>query len=442
VFGSGGRRRDGGVTFVSAGSTVDRLQFAVRDACTFVSNSLVCLLEAIDARLDTSFRGYDELFETITLGFDHAVRDVPLLGGGARLIYHHNLRWDGAQLRVAPKPAPRRHFDGFADYTGFVRGALHQLDGNMASPGRTWPLSWLGTISRGYDSATSAALAREAGLRRVITHDESRPGERDDGLAVAQALNLDCVLVDRLAWRKSPAPLEPLFLAADAQGKEIMVAGTAAELERTVLVTGHGGDTAWSTRSPAGTDLARGSHSGLSMTEYRLHAGFAHVPVPFIGLRQLPDLMKLSQSPEMAEWDLGGGYSRPVCRRILEEAGVPRGSFGTSKTGASNRFLRGDDPWSSRGKRAFFAWLHVRRHDYGIRRPALLEVRGLILGIEMALLLSRHAPKVFGRRFQSVARALARRLKERGVRDLAFAWAIDTVRSAYRVTPERKGEAT
>jgi hypothetical protein len=254
-------------------------------------------------------------------------------------------------------------------------------------------------------------------------------------------LNLDCVLVDRLAWKKCHAPLEPLFLAADAQGKEIMIAGTAVELERTVLVTGHGGDTAWSTRSPAGDDLARGTHSGLSMTEYRLHAGFIHLPVPFIGLRQLPDLKKLSQSPEMAEWDLGGGYSRPICRRILEEAGVPRGSFGTSKTGASIRFLRGEDPWSSRGKRAFFAWLRVHRRDYAIRRSALLEARCLIPGLETALLLSRHTPKVFSRRFQSVARALARRLEGRGVRDLAFAWAIDTARNAYRVTPEREDTA-
>ena|SRR5687768_12711048 len=46
VFGSGGRCRQGSVTFVSAGSTVDRIQFAVRSNCTFVSNSLAGLLEA------------------------------------------------------------------------------------------------------------------------------------------------------------------------------------------------------------------------------------------------------------------------------------------------------------------------------------------------------------------------------------------------------------
>jgi hypothetical protein len=30
-------------------------------------------------------------------------------------------------------------------------------------------------------------------------------------------------------------------------------------------------------------------------------------------------------------WDVGGDYSKPIPRRIIEEAGVPRGTFGVSK---------------------------------------------------------------------------------------------------------------
>lgn len=307
---------------------------------------------------------------------------------------------------------------------------------NMSCPERTQPFAWLGTISRGYDSATCAALAREAGLRRVITHDESRPGTRDDGLIVAKALNLDCVMVNRLAWKSHPS-LEPLFLVADAQGKEIMIAGTPTGLDRVVLVTGHGGDTAWSTDSPAGESLARTSHSGLSMSEYRLHAGFIHLPVPFMGLRQLPDLAKLSHSVEMTAWDFGGSYSRPICRRILEEAGVPRDMFGISKTGASIRFLRGEDAWSPGGKRAFFAWLRMHRPDYGMPLRVLLEARCLLLGLDIALLLGRHRPNFLSRRFRSVARALARRIKGSGLNDIAFIWAIDTVRKSYSSSQTR-----
>jgi hypothetical protein len=30
-------------------------------------------------------------------------------------------------------------------------------------------------------------------------------------------------------------------------------------------------------------------------------------------------------------WDIGGAYSRPLCRRLVEEASVPREIFGVSK---------------------------------------------------------------------------------------------------------------
>ena len=33
----------------------------------------------------------------------------------------------------------------------------------------------------------------------------------------------------------------------------------------------------------------------------------------------------------MATWDISGNCSRPICRRILEEAGIPREMFGREK---------------------------------------------------------------------------------------------------------------
>lgn len=445
VFGSGGRRREAGVTFVSAGSVVDRIQFATRHNCTYVSNSLACLLEGIDAQLDPAFRGYDEFFEHINLGIDQEFPDLPIVGGRIGFTYYHNLLWDGSQLRMTPKPAPRRDFGKFENYTAFLRTALQRIGENMSSPERTRPLDWLGTISRGYDSATCAALAREAGLQRLFTHDESRPGTRDDGLAIAKALNLYCLMVNRLAWKSQPSP-ESFFLAADAQGKEVMVAGTPMGLDGLVLVTGHGGGAAWGKKfkvrrlpsNPPGDvrqGLARNWHAGLSMTEYRLHAGFIHLPVPFMGLRQLPDLLKLSNSSEMAPWDIGGNYSRPIARRILEEAGVRRDMFGTLQTGASIRFLRGEDAWSPGGKRTLFRWLRRHGPDYGMSLRTMLEVRYLLRGLEIALLLTPQRPEFLRRRFRSIAFRLARQIKKRGFNDLAFVWAIDTVRKSYRLAP-------
>jgi hypothetical protein len=73
--------------------------------------------------------------------------------------------------------------------------------------------------------------------------------------------------------------------------------------------------------------------SGASLMEYRLVAGFLQCPVPMIGGRQIADLRRLGRAAELAPWSIGGDYDRPVARRIIEEAGVPRDAFGTQKRG-------------------------------------------------------------------------------------------------------------
>jgi hypothetical protein len=435
VFGSGGRHRGDEVIFVSAGSTVDRLHIAVRDDCTFISNSLACLIGISGARPDTTFRRYAAFFATIKEGTDKALTDLPVLNGAVQLIYHNNLRWDGRELHIVSKPQQRRDFSSFERYAGFLRGALKRIGENMSSGERKISWSWLGTISRGYDSAACAALAREAGLRCVMTHNESRPDVPDDGSIVARALDLNCFVVNRLAWKDRPL-LEPLFLAGDAQGKDIMLAGAHSELRRTVLLTGHAGDSAWSL-SPHrfGETMGRAAHSGLSLTEYRLHAGFIHLPAPFMGLRQQPDLVSLSRSAEMSPWKVGHAYDRPICRRILEEAGVARDVFGVAKTGASIRFLSGEDAWSQRGKHALFAWLRKHRADYGLKRQSLLRARLFLWTLELTLLLQRKTPALLRGHLRAGARVLAQMIQRSGLNDLAFFWAMDTVRKSYRPPP-------
>jgi hypothetical protein len=404
---------------------------------------LTCLLEGIGAVLDASFRGYGDLFHQIIHGVDQDLPDLPIVGGRVRFTYFHNLSWNGSEIRTAQKSAPQRDFGTFESYTGFLSSALQRIADNMASRTRKQPLEWLGTISRGYDSATCAALACSAGLKRVLTQDESQPGITDDGAAIARRLNLQPLVVKRSAWKAQRSP-EALFLAADAWGKEVGLAGTPLSLNGRVLITGHAGGTAWGMTFKTGAapsnasgepplhSLVRSSFSGLSMTEYRLHAGFIHLPVAFMGLRQFPDLLKLSNSSEMAEWDIGGEYSRPICRRLLEEAGVARDMFGTRKTGPAIKFLRGEDAWSPTGRRAFFRWLRKHRADYAISLSTLLELRGLLGALDIAFETQVRGRGWIRRKARRFGFRLAERIKAMGMNDLAFVWATDTVRESYR----------
>jgi hypothetical protein len=109
-----------------------------------------------------------------------------------------------------------------------------------------------------------------------------------------------------------------------------------------------------------GSNLVRKDLSGLALCEYRLWAGFLHCAVPFWGARRLRDLNAISLGPEMRPWDVPGSYSRPICRRIVEEAGVPRTAFGTVKAGVSVWHHDQADFLSAPSRADYLAWVRRR----------------------------------------------------------------------------------
>src|SRR5437667_4986741 len=68
VFGSGGRLRNSTATFVSSGTTVDRLQSLETTDATWVSNSLPCLLAAVGGEPDPAYGAYFRDFGSIKPG--------------------------------------------------------------------------------------------------------------------------------------------------------------------------------------------------------------------------------------------------------------------------------------------------------------------------------------------------------------------------------------
>src|SRR5205807_1788478 len=273
VFGSGARRRGGGVTFVSSGSTVDRLHSHEVAGRVCVANSLACLLVAIGADVDPTYAGYYADFKSISDGLARYARSVATSAGPVRLTYFHNLVWDGRALRERPKPAPRRDFGDFAAYRGFLEASLAGLAQNLSSSDRAVPLRMLGTISSGYDSPAVTVLAQPYGLQEAIAFEPSSSGAPDSGGAIAHAL----------------------------------------------------------------------------------------------GVRQIGDVSALSRSSAMAPWDVPGAYSRPICRRIVEPAGVPRDAFGVRKQTASVLFFERDDMLSPGSLAEYGEWLREHAADWSER---------------------------------------------------------------------------
>jgi len=346
VAGSGARLRGLSLRFVTAGNTVDRLQSldlpSGRGAAarTLVSNSLACLLAVSGARVNPRYRFYRRDLQSVVRGLGKFKSTLDPSLGPCRLWYFDNVDWDGGALRPVQKPEPKHDFSAFEGYYDFLHGTMGRVARNAADPARDHPLGLIGTMSSGYDSTTVSTLARDHGLREVITFGEARTHEDDSGTVAARHLGLHAILVRRDAWRQHHLPEVP-FLAAEGGGEDRFFLEAEEHLRGKLLLTGYHGDKVWS-KSPYGPDsldphpaIKRGDRSGLSLTEYRLLAGFVHCPVPFWGARRIHELVAISRHPHMKPWDVPGDYSRPICRRIVEGAGVAREAFGRTKLAAS-----------------------------------------------------------------------------------------------------------
>jgi hypothetical protein len=429
IFGSGGRLRGESVTFVSAGATVDRLHALQTQGQVWVSNSLACLLAAVDGTPDPSYPQYFEDFETITRGIRDYKRTLETSAGPVQLTYYNNLKWDSELLTEEEKPNPARDFSSFAKYREFLEASLRQLSENMAAEGRNYPYKMLGTLSTGYDSPTVVTLAQKVGLREVISFTGSRSGEADSGEEIAEILGVRLLLIPRDAWYSTELPEVP-FIASDAKGEDVYFKGAEDKLMGRALLTGFHGDKMWDRDTKALTeDIVRGDQSGLSLTEYRLWTGFIHCPVPFMGVRQIKAVNAINHSPEMLPWDVSSSYSRPICRRIVEEAGVPRDKFGSRKNVASVLFFEQKGFLSPGSLNDYMRWLQ-QKHIYTSKGRTQNSLRALAGTATRAL---DAVAKVAPRRLRYM-RSLAYRLAYFERRELfhhVFPWAIEHAKKRY-----------
>ena len=161
----------------------------------------------------------------------------------------------------------------------------------------------------------------------------------DSGVKAAQALNLDIhqYEYDDTGGARHMAFPEAEFLATGMGGEDYAYYKFEDRLQHKLFVTGFQGD-AWDINVPPNSTLARTDISGSSMTEWRLRVGFIQVPIPFIGVLSRHDIYKIGRSDELAEFRLNNRYDKPIPRKIAEERGVPRNSFGQLKKAASILF--------------------------------------------------------------------------------------------------------
>lgn len=349
--GSGARLEQGRPVFAAPSHTCERLHTLRLDDRLLVSNSLPFLLCRAGDGLDPGYAFYGRDIMTLLSGLEDYRRWLPTRDGRRIQLHYHGNLAVGADLALDERPtALHEPFRDYAHYVATLREALADVLANAADPARHTRYAPLTSTSSGYDSAACTLLARDAGCRHSFTVREARPdpasgtAHDDSGTELAKGLGLQVTEFSREDHRRLPDFAEAEFLASGTGGSENVFAPAEPLLRGTVYVSGYVGDLVWSrTALRVRTTLRRRDASGGSLAEFRLRTGFVHLPLPFVGARRHPSIHAISTSDAMAPWSVGGGYDRPIPRRLLEEAGVPRGSFAHAKraTGNSLNAVRG-----------------------------------------------------------------------------------------------------
>lgn len=328
-------------------NTVARVYIIKLDDTLWASNSMAFVVAASKQALESDYLFYRDDISSIINGLNKATKNVPLEGNASIEMYCHCnilIEKNLTVRRLEKTPCPS--FSTFLEYRFFLTNCLNSLLTNANLSTRLRQFKPLVSISRGYDSVTCSVLAKEAGCQDAITlfNPDSDEPYNDNGAAIAEILGLKIREFSRVAYKNINKESE--FLSLGTGGEDAFFAPFENLLQGKIFISGFHGDKVWDKNCEKISDqIVRGDPSGGDLEEFRLRVGFIHMPIPFFGCRAHRAIVAISNSPEMEAWSIGGDYDRPICRRIAEEAGLARASFGQKKRVMSRSFISEKLDW-------------------------------------------------------------------------------------------------
>jgi hypothetical protein len=315
---------------------------------TYISNTLAFVLE--ESGLETNSPMFESLceslvFDTFQQGKSGVDRQRALTAEFDDAKLFRFVYFDFAvdklgkiqRLWTSPSKPPYK----FEDYKSFLQETLEKLHNNASHVDRKTKFSPLVALSSGYDSAAVAVLTQNIPHLQSVTLDVKVLDVEDSGVNVARYLGIPLrsyphvISNDILSLRIdfSGQLREDIleFVGTAGIGDDITFLAFEDSIKSSLFFTGAYGDSIWSLQKDLAPGLSLGIPFGKSLCEFRLRSGFVHIPVPTIGARFNRPIKQMANSKAMRNWSVGGSYDRPIPRRLGEDAGLPRGSFGISK---------------------------------------------------------------------------------------------------------------
>ena len=328
IIGTGIRLRDNTVSFVCSTGSLDRLFYVNKKKELLVSNSLACLLSVAKLRLDPAFP-YSKTLLRYFGNHRYRPKILPTLDGDdIHFLTYEKLVYSAETLEE--QTHAEDSFTSFEEYEDFLRSRILAIRANLQDERRRFKVAPVATISKGYDSAASAAIAKPLGIRSALTISRVTRRIDDSGEEIAETLGIP---VQSVTGRRSAYRDYDLVLAGLGQPRDFNMTLFDYPDDLTLLVLGTAGDWVWqgAFKKEFNHFLDRRDTVSCELAEWRLHKGVFLANVPSIGASRIDCLKQINDSSAMDPWRIGGDYDRPIPRRILEQQGVRRDKFGIKK---------------------------------------------------------------------------------------------------------------
>lgn len=441
LAGSGGRVTAGEVVFASSSLSVDRIQSMRIGDELLVSNSLPFLLAVSGDEPDPLYRFYrDDLAAYLRVGTSQAHKPLHtrrgrtvLLHDMANVLIRPDLSIRRIEKNVPPPPA------GFAGYVDLLQTGMAKVLQNAADPARKHKrYRPLATMSRGYDAPALAVLLRRLGVTEAMTfhgHESRYAAENDSGVEIGNRLGFNVTEYDALQFRKLPGLPEAEFFACP-DGADVLLSPVEPQLEGTIFITGRHGDCVFNLhrrRILPHMLVGTTALAGMTLNEFRLRVGFTQYAPLYTAAQHIESIYRISTSAEMKPWSVGGPYDRPIPRRLIEEAGVPRDWFGRRKMAGAHYIVDRVESMSPGGRADFTAYLEtlppippVRRAKDAVR---IRYVQARAKCVKALLPRAGGLPSFLSRQIYCRASHAA----PYNCLDFGFHWGFERIRSRYTV---------
>ena len=311
----------------------------------YLSNSASFLLAYTDNEFNPNYYQYDNDFCCETLGKRNLIPPfhsfAPLLNKSHINIYSYcKIEIQNNLVVSINRHSSNFQFHDFDNYRIALSSTLQLIRRNVNSEYRKCHYGMIATISRGYDAPTCAVLAKEIGCDEIFTFNRPNHYKNDCGTEIAKVLGYDTIHeCDGDLVKTNTEYIEAADFASGDTGSMITFEGQKNLFKNKLLFCGFRGDDYWSiANSPNNNLISITETSSENSYEVFLESNTIMIMIPYIGADHASDIYNISLSEEMKPWRLGVRYDRPICRRIVEEAGVERNSFGKKKVGSGYCF--------------------------------------------------------------------------------------------------------